>query len=276
MDPWYLTHNCDLGEGEVSVTLYPAGDSSVFVTQNWQDKQEIGHYKHKLSGQACQPIRDALRATNYTRLASKEDLAPETATMDFGEGIAGELPTVVVWALPDVPQPISQVAMQIRPLIDEVVKYPLRTLRGSAKLDSPTIPTGDPLQLEIVLSNCGIETLELHTPTNASSDGLIRLALTLAKDKPEQLLTEKDVDEVEIARNEIRIVSADGTVIREAPAITVLRADEELRLRVQKSGYLAPGNYRAVVKFSCAAGPIPAERTIEGTLTMKLDRFEVQ
>jgi len=275
MEPWYGVYNHDLGAGFVALTLFPKGDSTVMLTCNLGEKQEIGHYQHKVSLEVAQNTRNILQQAGYKTLPPPPPLPPETASITIGEGVEGSMPENHVFPLGTLPQVLTPVMDEMSRRIEEIRLHPLRVLQGSAAWEAAQFESGGDISFVITFRNIGTMPIEITNPGGASEDDQVRLFLAVAKDKPDDQISEEDVADVEPGTANVSAVPKPGEKLGPQGPTVVIGAGDELLIRVRKSVYLAPGRYKGVVTFHSVAGNIDVDRAVDGALAMDIGTFQI-
>jgi hypothetical protein len=273
MNDWFFVYNCDMGAGFVAVTIYPAGQSTVRITQNLGAKDEIGFYGEKIAAQDTERIRNAILQSTYQELPAATTLPPTTAMLTVGEGRAGEIPQLKSFALTDLPQPLRKLIAEMDHFIGVVRAHPIRVIQGKGKAASPQLEIGHPLKLEVSLTNIGTQPILLHNFLRAAEQSPVKLSLR-------KRLLKKNIEQaesvtVEVPSSSIEFISLSDQNEKPSAIRFELLADSELKLQIEQTAYLPPGEYDIALVFQFAAAGIAATKTIEGTLGIDCGKIEI-
>ncbi len=273
MNDWFFVYNCDMGAGFVAVTVFPAGQSTVRITQNLGAKDEIGFYGEKIATEDIERIRDAILQSTYQELPAATTLPPTTATLTVGEGRAGQIPPLKSFALTDLPQPLRALIAEMNHFIDVVRAHPIRVIQGQGNPVSPKLEVGLPLKLEVSLTNIGTQPILLNNFLQSAEESRVKLSLRkrAVKENTEQT---KSVT-VELPSSSIEFISLSDQDEKPAAAKFELLAESELKLRIEQTAYLPPGDYDIALIFQFAAAGIAAAKTIDGTLGIDCGKIEI-
>lgn len=273
MNDWFFVYNCDMGAGFVAVTVYSAGQSTVRVTQNLGEKDEIGFYGEKIAAEDIERIRNAIFQSTYQALPAATTLPPTTATLTVGEGRAGQIPQLKSFALTDLPQPLRSLMAEMNPFIDVVRAHPIRVIQGQGNATSPKLEVGHPVKLEVSLTNIGTQPILLHNFLRAGEES--RVKLSLRKRAVQESTEQPECITVDVPGSSIEFISLSDQDEKPAAARFELLAESELKLRIVQTAYLPPDDYDVALVFQFAATGIAAAKTIDGTLGIDCGKIEI-
>jgi hypothetical protein len=273
MNDWFFVYNCDLGTGFVAVTVYPAGQSTVRITQNLGAKDEIGFYGEKIEPKEIDSIRDAILQSAYQELPAATTLPPTTATLTLGEGRAGQIPQLKSFALSDLPQPLRELVSEMNQFIAVVRTHPVRVIHGKGNAASPKLEVGAPLKLEVSLTNTGTQPILLHNFLRAAEESPVKLSLRKRSNKGE--LGPAENVAVDVPSSSIEFVSLSDQDEKPAGSKFELLAESELKVRIEQTAYLPPGEYEIALVFQFTAAGTDASKTIAGTLGVDCGKLEI-
>lgn len=273
MNDWFFVYNCDLGTGFVAVTVYPAGQSTVRITQNLGKKDEIGFYGEKIEPKEIERVRDAIFQSAYQELPAATTLPPTTSTLTLGEGRAGQIPQLKSYALSDLPQPLRTLVSEMNRFIEVVRAHPVRVIHGKGNAASPQLEVGAPLKLEVSLTNAGTQPIFLQNFLHAAAESPMKLSLRKHTDKDD--LEPAESVAFDVPSPSIEFVSLSDQDEKPAGAKFELRGESELKLRIEQTAYLPPGEYEIALVFQFTAAGIDASKTIAGTLGVDCGKVEI-
>ncbi len=274
MNEWFFVYNCDLGTGIVAGTVYPAGQSTVRITQNLGSKDEIGFYGAKVPAKECDRIRDTILRSAYQQLPAPTTLPPTTATLTIGEGRAGQIPELKTFALTELPKTLRDVVASMNDFVEVVREAPIRVVRGAGKAASPQLKVGPPLKVEVSLTNIGTQPITLHNFLSRDANEK-SVKLSLRKRTAQETAPPAESITVDLPLSSIEFISLTDHDEKPTAAKMELLAESELKLRIQQTAYLAPGHYDISLQFHFVSDGIDAAKTIDGVLGIDCGQIEI-
>lgn len=284
---WYLVLNRNLPQGALSVSVAPFDKSTVRLTCNLGDRQEIGVWRAPVAAADFARIKSLARESGYARLVDDEPLAPTMPTISLGEGTLGEAPRLVAWPVNGVPLPVQPLLDAVGDVVDQILEHPDQVLAGAAEPEKGQLAAGDPVAFIVTLRNPGTSALQLRNPALAAAARDTGLILTLRQlgklapsGGPEGEDREiEDTASVEIGPAEVQFLrDAEQPEDEDDPfagAWLELLPDDVIRFRILRAAFLQPATYEAALVLSCRGSDQPEDRAVEGNLLMVAGRFEV-
>ena len=160
----------------------------------------------------------------------------------------------------------------VQTLMVELLKHPLRTVRGDAVWQGVPVSPQDEVRLHLTLTNSGVAPIEVRNPAAGKDEDQIGLRLQLEKDLPIAKMGPADRIFIKAGRKEVSQISAPGAAPGAKPKRTVrLEPGEELKIEfvVMQHLFLSPGRYRAIIAYESDAAGIAEVRAVEGVLRVQ-------
>ncbi len=176
MENEYFSFNTSLRVGSLSAAFLRSGRALVGITGNVDTRQEIGDYETTLPGNTVDRLRKLKASIDLDRLQSPDSLRPGEATITIGESRGPEGPVPYVWALSGIPPAVQPLLDEARRLSEEVMKHPVRVLRGRGAARGP-LRANAPAKSEVTLTNLGTQPLRVSKPRPANAPATSTLAL---------------------------------------------------------------------------------------------------
>jgi hypothetical protein len=155
-------------------------------------------------------------------------------------------------------------------LADEVLKHPLRVLRGEGAATAASFPQGEPAAFRVTFRNVGREPLETEHPLRGGGDWT-GLRLLVSRDVPPGQMKESDATWVDLKPQNVQ--PADGAAPAPGPRLR-LAPGAEMTFVVRQRLLAGPGRYRAALVY-VAQAPMDDVQRIRGSLTVDLGGFEI-
>lgn len=265
MEDWYILYNSELpGYGFIACSVWPKEYSNVKLTNNLGPRQEIGFYKSKIPLEKCQPLRDILHKTGYTKLPPEPPMEPGTPTVSVGEGADGGAPVVKGFATTTLPPALVPFMDAIGPFIELVRKEPYQVLAGTAKWTQPAFGREADLLLQVTFSNTGVAPIEIQNPAAPPAGQEILVKLFLSRNTPNS-----DVQEFQLTRPNFRLLPPPkGTLPAKIPATLEILPGDQVSFEVRRPLRMLPGVYKAMIVFYSSQGPIDEKRAVIGALSI--------
>jgi len=273
-NPWNIFYSTPLRAfgGELQVNLLGQGGRSyVNATANWRGRQEIGFYTVVLPPDRCELVRTLVERSDFARHAHGANIAPDTPYTSLGYNPSGEASSLEIF----VSQPPAQVAKAmsaIEDLADEVRKYPLFAIAGSAAWNQPRFQVGDALELTVTLRGIGEKVVTVDNPLGSTKPEWTGLRMVVAVAKADGTLDwANEVAQVDIARQDL--LTAERRPPKVEPRID-LAPGKDLQFIVRRKFHMSPGFYKAVITYHGVNDP-DNPHDIGGALDMDLGRIEI-
>ena len=266
----YVTYSRDLRGGhasigpggQVSAAFGADGQSSLSLSTNLDEGQEIGLYRGKLPVATVARLVELLRQSSYQNLPPGQPLRPDMPTMSVGMAMKGTpAPVIRGFTFDGIPAPVAEYEKAARDAVKALLEHRDRVIRGAARAQRERFAPGAPLAFEVTLENIGKSALGTSRPTARN----VKVRLERDPDPPATVNWEKDVWEIEprvSAGQQGRAKVAPGEALRFTAEVTPPAA-------------AGAGPYRAVITYFASANPSGDPAAIEGALSVRTPRFEI-
>jgi hypothetical protein len=149
--------------GTEALELVRKGESTMLLTFNHEGPAQIGVWKHALPETRFDQVLARLRASGYEKLPAPAAVPPGTSVVSIGERRTNEtMPKMRGFA--PLPPALADVTRAFAEVIAELRAHPARVLSGRAHVKASELKRGEPLAVEVTLTNAGTQPLELSNP----------------------------------------------------------------------------------------------------------------
>lgn len=272
VNSWFLTYSYPLpppgllsayvledGSAELEATGEP-----VSIVERFHG--EIGLYRHALGPAVGGRLRMLVEAAIAEAPIEERVVPAGTPLLAFGVGTGRKVRKVVSFPLSEkLPAGTARFEAEMAAALRELLKHPVRTIRGSAQWDTAAGAPRGKIALKIRIQNSGSETAEIRHPASAKQGERTGLRVALA---PETALGQGDWSEqvsVEIVGGEVRDAKN-----QPPKPVAVLDPGQTLELEVvsQRQAFLSPGRYTGMVRFETGSKKASRKRAIDGMLVV--------
>jgi hypothetical protein len=255
--------------GGLMTEICRGAESTAIVTYNYDDRPEIGVYRHLLPAPVFDQIAAQVRRSGYDRLPPPPDVPPETKFVTVGERRDGEaLPLLRQFDLRAVPAPVSALGLEVEKVVEEIRKHRQRVIQADATWTRKAFDPGEPLALRLALRNAGVLPAALGNPLGAPRGTWCGLRLFLRA----------------VAGGPESCVDLEPAHLRPAPGspgdpIATLAPQGTLTFELKKKVYLVPGDYLARLSYQNVvenlAGAPQNPQLVRGELVLDLGSVRV-
>jgi hypothetical protein len=164
-----------------SFEIVAEGESTLTLTFNHDERQEIGVWSHALPKERFEELVRRLHASGYERLPPATELVPGMVPEVFGERRAAEKKPTTRAFLPTPPE-LQDVTTFLRTLGTELRAHPSRVLRGEARWQEEGLTKGCDVEIDVTLTNVGVLPLQISNPLHGPASEWSGLRLTFRRE----------------------------------------------------------------------------------------------
>jgi hypothetical protein len=266
----YFSFNADLQDGALSAAFMRSGRAIAVATANVGARQEIGRFETELPPETLAGLQKLKRSIDFGALPPTGPGQPGMASVTIREtrGDVDEEPRA--WWLFEIPPVVQPLIDQARRLSEEVMKHPVRALRGRGAARGPSFPAGAPASFEVTLEALGTQPLRATNPLSTKDPKYTGLRLVVTRDVPP---AHPDYRELWLDLTPQHVLPPPGVKAERGPVID-LKPGERAAFVVSHALLAAPGRYRGLLVYDS----VPAgddQEFVAGTLRVDLGAFDV-
>jgi hypothetical protein len=224
---------------------------------------EIGRYAHDFGAEVGRRIRALAEAAVAEVSVESEPVLPGTPLLAFALGEGRTVKEVASCPLRALPPATARLRAEMKSVLAELLRHPVRTIRGSASWDPAAGTPGGKLKLVMRVVNTGRERAEIAHPSTARGTPAFGLRLELVADKPLDQLKPDDRSFIEVLASEVRDLKTPSP----GPLATLEPGQAlDLELTIQRQIYLSPGRYNALIRYESGSKKASRKAAIAGVL----------
>ncbi len=269
MEHEYFWFTSDLQEGYLSASFLRSGRAVAGVTGKVGTRQEIGDYETMLPADTVDRLRKLKAQVGFDALPPSGSGQPGMKGVSIGESRGPEGPEPKGWWLFEIPPAVQPLLDEVRRLSEEVMKHPVRVLRGRGAARKPSFPANAPATFEVTLEGLGTKALRARNPLSIQDPNYTGLRLVVTGEgAPGQPGNELWLD-----LTPQHVLPLPGAA-PDRGAVLELKPGEKRTFLVARALLAAPGRYRAVLLYR-STPPRGDEDFLDGTLRIDLGAFEL-
>jgi hypothetical protein len=271
MEPEDVYWMTDMLHGSVYTAIMPTL-GSVHVTGNYEGAQSIGYYERALARHVFERIKQMVDTVGLEKLPEYPPLPPDTRGTSVGKTLPDGQVVVRGYPLWDVPKQLQPVIDAFKAQTAELMKHPVRVIRGEGTPVKTNLSLADVLSFAITLTNAGTSPLKLDNPFHKRMEEGLTLQLHVKPDRPSEQIREGEELWIECVVDHVR--AKDPKASLPGGRQVTLAPGAKLQFIVRKKLLLKPGSYRAELFYRTTRVKDDVS-SMEGTLTIVLGTFEV-
>jgi hypothetical protein len=162
--------------GNMHMSMERDGTGQLHLSFNYHDQNEIGSWKGAIGPELFAELLRRLRASDYQHIDTPSVMSPGSGRVSLGVRRVGDQRPQTLSFRPDEPK-LAEVFAYIETVAGKLREFPFRVLRAEARWRSRESTRDGMAEIDLELSNGGVEPLQVSNPVYVQEGGWTGLRL---------------------------------------------------------------------------------------------------